>query len=61
MKHELSKPNSLSLLGSKADEYNVQERTVAKYFLECVEWRLIAATSSLLVVASILLVHFVLM
>ena len=60
MKHELSKPNSLYLLGSKADEYNVQARTVAKYFLECVEWRLIATTSSLLAAASMWLARFVL-
>jgi G2/mitotic-specific cyclin 1/2 len=35
-------PNSIHFLRrvSKADEYNVQARTVAKYFLEieCVEW-----------------------
>jgi hypothetical protein len=60
MKHELLKPDSLSSSGSKADEYDVQERTVAKYFLECVEWRLIAAPPSLLAAASMWLARFVL-
>jgi G2/mitotic-specific cyclin 1/2 len=42
---------------SKADEYNVHARTVAKYFLEieCVEWRLVAAPPSLLAAASIMI------
>ncbi|KAK7451088.1 G2/mitotic-specific cyclin [Stygiomarasmius scandens] len=40
---------------SKADDYNVKARTLAKYLLEiaCVEWRLIAAPPSLLAAASL--------
>ena len=57
-------PNPINFLRrvSKADEYNVQARTVAKYFLEieCVEWRLIAAPPSLLAAASMWLARFVL-
>ncbi|KAI0264671.1 cyclin-like protein [Gloeopeniophorella convolvens] len=57
-------PNPIHFLRrvSKADEYNVQARTVAKYLLEiqCVEWRLIAAPPSLLAAASIWLARFVL-
>ena len=57
-------PNPIHFLRrvSKADEYNVQARTVAKYFLEieCVEWRLIAAPPSLLAAASMWLARFVL-
>ena len=47
---------------SKADEYNVYARTVAKYFLEieCVEWRLIAAPPFLLAAASMWLARFML-
>ncbi|KAF9068860.1 cyclin-like protein [Rhodocollybia butyracea] len=39
---------------SKADDYNVKARTIAKYLLEiaCLEWRLIAAPPSLLAAAS---------
>ncbi|KAH9962188.1 cyclin-like protein [Russula dissimulans] len=57
-------PNPIHFLRrvSKADEYNVQARTVAKYFLEieCVEWRLIAAPPSLLAAAAMWLARFVL-
>jgi hypothetical protein len=57
-------PNPIHFLRrvSKADEYNVQARTVAKYFLEieCVEWRLITAPPSLLAAASMWLARFVL-
>ncbi|KAH9022878.1 cyclin-like protein [Lactarius pseudohatsudake] len=57
-------PNPIHFLRrvSKADEYNVQACTVAKYFLEieCVEWRLIAAPPSLLAAASMWLSRFVL-
>ncbi|KAH9974140.1 cyclin-like protein [Lactifluus volemus] len=60
----MSYPNPIHFLRrvSKADEYNVQARTVAKYFLEieCVEWRLIAAPPSLLAAASMWLARFVL-
>jgi G2/mitotic-specific cyclin 2 len=40
---------------SKADDYNVRARTLAKYLLEiaCVEWRLIAAPPSLLAAAAL--------
>ncbi|THU94719.1 A/B/D/E cyclin [Dendrothele bispora CBS 962.96] len=40
---------------SKADDYNVKARTLAKYLLEiaCVEWRLIAAPPSLLAAAAL--------
>lgn len=39
---------------SKADDYNVKARTIAKYLLEiaCLEWRLIAAPPSLLAAAA---------
>jgi hypothetical protein len=57
-------PNPIHFLCrvSKADEYNVQARTVAKCFLkiECVEWRLVADPPSLLAAASIWLARFVL-
>jgi G2/mitotic-specific cyclin 1/2 len=57
-------PNPIYFLRrvSKADKYDVQVRTVAKYFLEieCVEWRLIAAPPSLLAAASMWLARFVL-
>jgi G2/mitotic-specific cyclin 2 len=60
----MSYPNPIHFLRrvSKADEYNVQARTVAKYFLEieCVEWRLIAAPPSLLAAAAMWLARFVL-
>ncbi|KAI0031941.1 A/B/D/E cyclin [Vararia minispora EC-137] len=53
----MSYPNPIHFLRriSKADEYNVQVRTIAKYLMEiqCVEWRLIAAPPSLLAAASI--------
>jgi G2/mitotic-specific cyclin 2 len=47
---------------SKADEYDMNVRTVAKYLLEiqCVEWRLIAAPPSLTAAASIWLARLVL-
>ena len=46
---------------SKADHYNVEVRTLAKYFLEiqCVEWRLVAAPPSLIAAASIWLARVV--
>jgi hypothetical protein len=60
-------PNPIHFLRqvSKADEYNVQARTAAKYFLEieCVEWRLTVAPvapPSLLAAASMWLARFVL-
>ncbi|EMD34770.1 hypothetical protein CERSUDRAFT_116962 [Gelatoporia subvermispora B] len=60
----LSYPNPIHFLRrtSKADEYDVQVRTVAKYFLEiqCLEWRLIAAPPSLLAAASMWLARLVL-
>jgi len=50
-------PNPIHFLRrtSKADGYNVQVRTIAKYLMEieCVEWRLIAAPPSLLSAAAI--------
>ncbi|KAA1476587.1 A/B/D/E cyclin [Dentipellis sp. KUC8613] len=60
----MSYPNPIHFLRrvSKADEYNVQVRTVGKYLMEieCVEWRLIAAPPSLLAAASIWLARLVL-
>ncbi|EJD05387.1 uncharacterized protein FOMMEDRAFT_138869 [Fomitiporia mediterranea MF3/22] len=47
---------------SKADDYNVQVRTIGKYLTEigCLEWRLIAAPPSLLAAASMWLARLVL-
>ncbi|KAI0765312.1 cyclin-like protein [Fomes fomentarius] len=60
----LSYPNPIHFLRriSKADEYNVQVRTIGKYLLEiqCLEWRLIAAPPSLLAAASIWLARLIL-
>ncbi|KAH9926738.1 cyclin-like protein [Fomitopsis serialis] len=60
----LSYPNPIHFLRrvSKADEYNIQVRTIAKYLLEiqCLEWRLIAAPPSLLAAASIWLARIIL-
>ncbi|KAI0042338.1 A/B/D/E cyclin [Auriscalpium vulgare] len=57
-------PNPIHFLRrvSKADDYNVQVRTVAKYLMEiqCVEWRLIAAPPSLLAAAAIWLARLIL-
>jgi hypothetical protein len=53
----LSYPNPVHYLRrvSKADDYNVKVRTLAKYLLEigCLEWRLIAAPPSLMAAAAI--------
>ncbi|VDC07482.1 unnamed protein product [Peniophora sp. CBMAI 1063] len=53
----MSYPNPIHFLrrASKADGYNVQVRTIAKYCMEiaCVEWRLIAAPPSLLAAAAL--------
>jgi hypothetical protein len=60
----LSYPNPMHFLRrvSKADEYNVQVRTIGKYLMEvsCLEWRLIAAPPSLLAAASIWLARIIL-
>jgi hypothetical protein len=60
----LSYPNPVHYLRrvSKADEYDVKVRTVAKYLMEigCVEWRLIAAPPSLVAAASLWLARLVL-
>ncbi|KAI0065251.1 hypothetical protein BV25DRAFT_1927886 [Artomyces pyxidatus] len=60
----MSYPNPIHFLRrvSKADEYNVQVRTVAKYLMEieCVEWRMIAAPPSLLAASAIWLARLVL-
>lgn len=60
----LSYPNPIHFLRriSKADDYNVQVRTVGKYLLEiqCLEWRLIAAPPSLLAAASVWLARLIL-
>ncbi|KZT70475.1 hypothetical protein DAEQUDRAFT_737414 [Daedalea quercina L-15889] len=60
----LSYPNPIHFLRrvSKADEYNIQVRTIAKYLLEiqCLEWRLIAAPPSLLAAAAIWLARLIL-
>ncbi|KAK2461041.1 hypothetical protein APHAL10511_006982 [Amanita phalloides] len=59
----LSYPSPMHYLRrvSKADNYNVEVRTLAKYFLEiqCVEWRLVAAPPSLMAAASIWLARIV--
>lgn len=60
----LSYPNPVHYLRrvSKADDYNVKVRTLAKYLLEigCVEWRLIAAPPSLMAAAAIWLARLAL-
>ncbi|GLB39108.1 putative cyclin family protein [Lyophyllum shimeji] len=60
----LSYPNPVHYLrrASKADDYNVKVRTLAKYLLEigCLEWRLIAAPPSLMAAASIWLARLAL-
>ncbi|KAI0071531.1 hypothetical protein K474DRAFT_1679342 [Panus rudis PR-1116 ss-1] len=60
----MSYPNPMQFLRrvSKADDYNVQVRTIAKFLMEiqCVEWRLIAAPPSLIAAASIWLARLVL-
>ena len=60
----LSYPSPIHFLRriSKADNYNIQVRTVAKYLLEiqCLEWRLIAAPPSLMAAASIWLARLIL-
>ncbi|PFH48087.1 hypothetical protein AMATHDRAFT_6127 [Amanita thiersii Skay4041] len=60
----LSYPNPMHYLRrvSKADNYNVEVRTLAKYLLEiqCVEWRLVAAPPSLVAAASTWLARLVL-
>ncbi|KAF8886532.1 cyclin-like protein [Infundibulicybe gibba] len=60
----LSYPNPVHYLRrvSKADDYNVKVRTLAKYLLEigCLEWRLIAAPPSLMAAASIWLARLAL-
>jgi len=53
----LSYPNPIHFLRriSKADQYNVQTRTIAKYLMEiqCLEWRLISAPPSVLAASSV--------
>jgi len=60
----LSYPNPIHFLRriSKADQYNVQTRTIAKYLMEiqCLEWRLISASPSLLAAASVWLARLIL-
>ncbi|TFK41671.1 cyclin-like protein, partial [Crucibulum laeve] len=60
----LNYPNPVHYLRrvSKADDYNVKVRTLAKYLLEigCLEWRLIAAPPSLMAGASIWLARLAL-
>ncbi|PCH44885.1 hypothetical protein WOLCODRAFT_139305 [Wolfiporia cocos MD-104 SS10] len=62
--YNMSYPNPIHFLrrASKADDYNLQVRTIAKYFIEIqvVEWRLIAAPPSLLAAAAIWLARIVL-
>ncbi|EIN08829.1 A/B/D/E cyclin [Punctularia strigosozonata HHB-11173 SS5] len=61
---DLSYPNPMHFLRriSKADNYDVQARTVGKYLLEisCLEWRLLPAPPSLLAAASIWLARLIL-
>lgn len=60
----LSYPCPLNFLRriSKADDYNVQVRTIGKYLLEigCLEWRLLAAPPSLMAAASMWLARLIL-
>ena len=60
----LSYPNPIHFLRriSKADQYNVQTRTIAKYLMEiqCLEWRLISAPPSVLAAASVWLARLIL-
>jgi len=60
----MSYPNPIHFLRrvSKADDYNVNVRTIAKYLLEiqCLEWRLIAAPPSLLAAAAVWLARIIL-
>ncbi|KAG6831065.1 hypothetical protein H0H92_012988 [Tricholoma furcatifolium] len=60
----MSYPNPVHFLRrvSKADDFNVKVRTLAKYLLEigCLEWRLIAAPPSLMAAASIWLARLAL-
>ena len=60
----LSYPNPINFLRriSKADQYNVQTRTIAKYLMEiqCLEWRLISAPPSVLAAASVWLARLIL-
>ncbi|TCD65207.1 G2/mitotic-specific cyclin [Steccherinum ochraceum] len=60
----MSFPNPIHFLRriSKADDYNVHSRTIAKYLLEiqCLEWRLIAAPPSLIAAAAIWLARLIL-
>jgi len=60
----LSFPNPVHYLRrvSKADDYDVKVRTVAKYLLEigCVEWRMLSAPPSLTAAAAIWLARLVL-
>lgn len=60
----LSYPNPIHFLRriSKADEYNVHVRTMAKYLMEiqCLEWRLIAAPPSLVAAAAMWLARIML-
>ncbi|KAI5121813.1 hypothetical protein M0805_009805 [Coniferiporia weirii] len=60
----LSYPCPLNFLRriSKADDYNVQVRTIGKYLIEigCLEWRLLAAPPSLLAAAAMWLARLIL-
>jgi G2/mitotic-specific cyclin 2 len=60
----LSYPNPIHFLRriSKADQYNVQTRTIAKYLMEiqCLEWRLLSAPPSILAAASVWLARLIL-
>lgn len=60
----LSYPNPIHFLRrvSKADEYDVKARTIAKYLIEigCLEWRLLSAPPSLLAAAAIWLARLIL-
>jgi G2/mitotic-specific cyclin 2 len=60
----LSYPNPIHFLRrvSKADEYDVKARTIAKYLLEigCLEWRLLSVPPSLMAAAAIWLARLIL-
>jgi hypothetical protein len=64
IEYNMSYPNPVHFLRrvSKADDYDVTARTVAKYLLEipCMDWRLIAAPPSLMAASAIWLARIVL-
>jgi G2/mitotic-specific cyclin 2 len=64
LEYNMSFPNPVHFLRrvSKADDYDITVRTVAKYLLEipCLDWRLLAAPPSLTAAAAVWLARIVL-